>query len=378
MTKAQELGPIVYKVGRDLTLTEYEDIVRQLTQWFGISRVTKEPEKVARQKLDECCQGITGSGKVWSKMREADLATRIRAKCLYDIVEKKGVGATLEQLKEAKQHAKRKKAVGATKKTDSDEIGGAGTGVPLTSTEEKEWNRIYNGYLRQFPELRSISASGELKIVVDLQILADRFRAKIMGGKPLEIEGLTKITKELSDLKKALGIHADQLSKRTKPKTESTIGAAVLKLEAMGDYRDIRSRFQLEELLQLWQMYNSPSADGLGYQLDDVGFFGQTRCRTCECAGCGKRNAMGFDVEEIQAYLLKTGALEPLPDPVMLEPPVEFGWDSQGVMEESVEETTTSTTSHDSEDPDDTAFTTTVEQVEEFVDKAQKGEQSGL
>lgn len=343
MTKPQELGPLVYEVGRDLTLTEYEDIVQQLTEWFTVSRKTTEPGLLARQALEECRKGLTSKGETWKRMTEADLATRIRAKCLYDIEQRRGLGATLEQLKDAKDRAKRKKvAKGWDPKRKRDAfiapeveniLGpdavkyGDSPHVLLSSKEEQEWHRLYQGYLKQFPELRSINASSELKIIVDLQILADRYRMRVLSGKAVEVENLTKLTKELADLKKALGIHPDQIAKRVKPKTEATIGAAAAKLEAMGDYREIRARFFLEELLQLYQMYNSPRADGLGFQLDAPGFFGQTRCRTCECAGCGKRNAAGFDVAEIEAYLIAQGALEILPPAAEPEEPaVTMGW----------------------------------------------------
>lgn len=341
MTKPKELGPIVYEVGVDLTLTEYEDLVQQLTEWFRVSRNATDPEALARRMLDECRKGIKADGTAWAKMKDADLNTRIRAKCLYDPVQRKGLGVTREQLKARKERAKRKKAAGTwdpKRKRDplipaeTEEILGPKAAqygdqphLLLSGKEEVEWHRLYQGYLKQFPELRSINASSELKIVVDLQILADRYRHRVLAGKSVDVENLTKITKELADLKKALGIHPDQIAKRVKPKTEATIGEAVAKLEAMGDYREIRARFLLEELLQIYQMYHSPRADGLGYQLDEAGFFGQTRCRTCECSGCGKRNAVGFSVEEIEAYLLEQGALEALP-PLEPEEPVETKW----------------------------------------------------
>lgn len=339
----EEVGPLVYEVGKDLTLSEYEDIVQQLTDWFAVSRSTAEPGLLARRLLDECCRGVTSKGATWKRMTEADLATRIKVKCLYDIEKREGLGPTREQLKEAKSQAKRRKIAKGwdpKRKRDPhipDEVElvlgpsavkyGDNPHILLSSKEEAEWHRLYQGYLKQFPELRSINAASELKIVIDLQILADRYRTKVLSGKAVEVENLTKITKELSDLKKALGIHPDQIAKKVKPQTESSVGAAVAKLEAMGDYREIRARFLLEELLQVYQMYASPRADGHGYQLDEVGLFGQTRCRTCECSGCGKRNAMGFSIEEVEAYLVKQGALEPLtPDEAeVVEEPVKMG-----------------------------------------------------
>jgi len=354
---SKDVGPIVYEVGKDLTLTEYEDYVQQLTDWFAVSRKTTEPGLLARRLLDECCRGITSKGTTWKKMTEADLETRIRAKCLYDVKARRGLGATLEQLAEKKKQAQaRKVAKGWDPKRKRDKfipeevenvLGpnaikyGDSPHVLLSTKEEAEWHRLYQGYLKQFPELRSINASSELKIVIDLQILADRYRTRVLEGKAVEVENLAKITKELSDLKKALGIHPDQIAKRAKPKTESSIGAAAAKLEAMGDHREIRARFFLEELLQVYQMYHSVRADGLGHQLDEVGFFGQTRCRTCECSGCGRKNAAGFSVEEIEAFLLKEGALEPLPEPEPEpEPEIPVGWEPSATVEEPTAEET--------------------------------------
>jgi hypothetical protein len=128
------------------------------------------------------------------------------------------------------------------------------------------------------------------------------------------VEELAKITKELATLKSALGIHADQISRRVKPKTDSTIGEASLRLEQLGDARELRARFFLEGLLQAYQQYVTPSADGLGYQLDEDLFFAETMCRTCACAKCGHRNVAGFSADEVEQTLVKRGLLEPLED----------------------------------------------------------------
>lgn len=315
--------PIVYTIGQDIAQTQYDQLIQALGDWFAKSRKTREPVLLARQLVDQCLQGKTTEGQPWFGAASSTLADRIRIKCRFDMDKMQPLLRADERTR-ARKERKREK-VRQDKKKDAllpDEVAkvlgadapkyGDNPHVHLSTEEAKEWHRQHAAYLQQFPELRSVNASSELALVCDLQILAARYRHKALMGQAIAVEELARITKELATLKSALGIHPDQIAKRVKPKTDTTIGAAAARLEALGNYRELRARFQMEEWIQLLQMYYTPRADGRGYQLDEAGFYAATKCRTCHCPHCGSRNAAGFAVEELEDILIERGHLVPL------------------------------------------------------------------
>lgn len=322
---AQYRDPVKYEVGKDISPEQYAEALVKIADWFTESRSTKEPALRAKLLFQECLDGKTRDGRPWFGAGQASLTDRVKIKCRFDL-------DTMKPLRTASEARKKRKAREAErarerKKKDPmlpDEVAevlgkdavkyGSNPHVHLSTDEAEAWQKLYDAYLQQFPELRSVNASSELKIVCDLQVLADRYRMSALSGKAVAVEELAKITKELATLKSALGIHPDQIAKRVKPKTEATISAAALRLEEMGNSRELRERFFLEQMMQMYKMYSTRSADGLTYQLDEDKFFSQTMCRTCECASCGQRNVAGFKVEEIEDLLVREGILEPLDD----------------------------------------------------------------
>jgi hypothetical protein len=155
-------------------------------------------------------------------------------------------------------------------------------------------------------------------MLVDLHVVHERNRLKLIKGERVDPVAMASNTKLMTDLKKAMGIHPEQLIKRTAGDSKATIADAAGKFDAMPPA--LRDQMWLEELLLLFQQYHTPSPreDGDGYQLDDIGLFGQTRCRTCACSKCGQKNFVGINIDEVTDYLAKKGTLEEL-EP---EPPV--------------------------------------------------------
>lgn len=330
--------PTKYTVGPDGTISEerYQIIVAGLTDWFAKSRRTPEPGMTARQELDECLHGIKKDGSPWHGAWNATLAARVKIRCRYDIERMSGIetGSDLQKRKKERERLrlaeKRKQRRGDDLLTpelqaqmekqnlDARKLAKYGDDptVFLSTKEMENWNDYKASYVQQFPtELGSIAAQAELQTLCDLHILNDRHRLKLLEGKAVDPQERINVVKQLDTLKTSLGIHPNQLAKRVQSKVDTSIGAAAAKLEGMSDdWRKLKARFWLEEMLQFYQMYVEPSADGLSYQLDEVGLYGATKCRSCECAACGQRNAVGFKIDEIEDYLVKKGVLKPLLD----------------------------------------------------------------
>ena len=317
--------PIAYAVGTDMPQAQYDEVLLKLVDWFAESRQTKEPLAAARQALKECLDGVTADGKPWFAASNASLLSRIRMKCRFDIGAMEPIRKGQEKWKlrkeKEKERQQRKRAKAQEDDLIPDELRdglkksakyGDDPHVFLSSAEERRWRELKTEYVRQFPELDTVNASAELAILLDLHILAERQRMNVLQGKKVDPEQRAALAKELQEVKKALGIHPDQLAKRAKDKEGLTIGAAVARLEQMPDWRRLRQRFWAEELLQFFKMYMTPKADGQGYHLDEVGLFGLTKCYTCACAKCGQRNMRGLLVEEVETWLVKEGHLTPL------------------------------------------------------------------
>jgi len=318
---------IVYKVGEDISEEKYNELILKVGDWYAESRTKlKEPNVAARQALDCCLKGVKVSdpSQAWKGVETAPFATRVRIACRFDVEKME----PLRTVSEANRIKKEKQAARDAKKRQKSSIDpnipdevrkglqnsakyGDDPSVFLSSEEQKNWQKLHDEYVSQFPELGSINAAAELNSLCDLLIVSDRNRLKILKGEkvdPFEQKGLTD---QIVNLKKALGIHPDQLAKRVQSQTGGSIGELVKRLEEIPNWREIRDKFWVEEMLQVFQMYMTPSPreDLGGYQLDDIGLFGLTRCRTCACAKCGHRNYVGISIDEIEGKLVEEGVL---------------------------------------------------------------------
>jgi hypothetical protein len=198
------------------------------------------------------------------------------------------------------------------KKLAADATYGEDPLIFFTSIELERRSRLKESYLSDFPQLRSVASESKLDMLLDLTLLLERIRfrqAKDQKGKTEEYQ-IQQLTKQIVELEKALNIHPDQIAKQQKEKEGGTIGEAVRRLEESTPI-ELRERWLAEELLVLFQMYHTPSprSNMDGYQLDEVGLFGVTRCRTCSCPKCGNRNFAGLSIEEIEAWLAEKGFL---------------------------------------------------------------------
>jgi len=319
------VDPRKYAVGIDIPEQTYQDALLRIADWFAESRKTKEPALLAKQLFQCCLDGVTRDGKPWFAAATASLAARVRSMCRFDIEK-------MEPLRNASEKTRKKKDKERVRKERKrkdalqdplipDEVRadlrksakyGDNPHVFLSTEEEKNWRAMYDAYQQQFPELRTVNAEAELKSLCDLHTLSDRYRLKLLQGQVVSIEERAAVGDELQKIKKALGIHPDQLAKRSKTREDTSIGSAAARLDALNNWRELRARFWVEELLQIFQMYQSVTADGTGYQLDEIGLYGMTKCRTCACAKCGHRNYAGMSIEEIEQWLIQKGVLKPV------------------------------------------------------------------
>lgn len=324
--------PTVYVVGEDFTQEWYQELVLRVGDWLAETRKNlKEPNVAARQVLECCLRGVKPSdpSQQWRGVERATFAARVRIACRFDTEKMEGIRKASEKNKVRKEKEKNRNAEKRRKSMDDpnipDEIrkelqGSAKYGddprVFLSSEEANRWQDLHDGYVNDFPELATINAAAELNLLCDLLIVSERQRMKILKGEKVDPYDQKGVTEQIIQLKKALNIHPEQLAKRVQQQTAGTVGELVRRMEEMGIWAEIRDKFWVEELLMLFQMYNSPSPreNMGGYQLDEVGFFGQTRCRTCACAKCGHRNVMGLSQEEVEEFLKKRGVLQEIED----------------------------------------------------------------
>jgi hypothetical protein len=323
--------PIKYKVGEDISAERWQEIVLAVADWFAQTRTTKEPVLAAKQALQECLDGRTKEGQKWFAMARSSLELRIRSKCRFDITHMKPL-RTAREVKEGRAAGvrERMKKAAEQKKVDpfladerrrelqSDVVYGDDPLTHLSSREHENWKALKDDYIQNFPEeLGTMAAKGELDTLCDLHIMNERNRMRLLAGHAVDPKAMGAVVDQIDKLKTILGIHPNQIAKRVKSRSDTTLGAAAARLET-GEWRKIRQRFWAEEMIQLFQMYHTPTADGTDRQLNDVGLFGATRCRTCECTKCGTRNFVGIGIEEIEEYLVSQGHLvpEPTPEPV--------------------------------------------------------------
>jgi len=337
--------PVQYTVGVDITEERYREAIEKIADWFAQSRQTKEPVVLARQAMQECLEGKKKDGTKWFEMATATLTARVRSKCRFDLETMKPLLNASDRSKRKRQAERnrlaRKRAAGdpllppeIRKDLKKSATYGDDPRTQLTSDELANWKQWYQDYLKDFPEeLASTAARAELGALCDLHVLNDRYRLKMLSptGGTIDPQERKSIVDQIDKMKTSLGIHPNQVAKRVKDKASTTIGAATAQLEAMGDWRLIRAGNWIAELIQIYQMYHTPSADGLTHQLDEVGLFGLTKCRTCHCSKCGTKNFVGIAIEEIETYLTTRGCLTEVdpasPDPLV--PEAEEVWEDE-------------------------------------------------
>ena len=324
--------PMIYEVGTDVTPEKYQQAIEKIADWFAQTRNTKEPVAAAKYYLDCCLKGVLPKdGKSpWFAMATSTLSARVRSACRFDIDTMTPLMNATDKRRARKEREKvvakaRKEAATVDKnlpdeyrkKVAGEAVYGDDPLVFFTSAELERRARLKDAYLKDYPQLRSVASESKLDMLLDLNLLLDRIRfrqAKDQKGKTEEYQ-IQQLTKQIVELEKALNIHPDQLAKQQKEKEGGTIGEAVRRLEEANPV-ELRERWLAEELLVLFQMYHTPSPrqNMGGYQLDEVGLFGATRCRTCSCAKCGTKNYAGLNIEEIEAWLATKGFLRQIED----------------------------------------------------------------
>lgn len=330
--------PIVYEVGVDVSVETYNDLVRKVGDWFAKKRRTKDPASLAKLTIDACLKGVKPSdpSQVWSGAETATFAKRIRMACTFDMETMTPLvtASDLQKEKKDKEKAQQEKKKKAHQKDDNypkeyhqvtntgDLSYGDDPRAFFTPKELERRDYTRDGLLKQFPQIDNIAYEGDLNMLLDLMLLQERLRFRaLQSEKKNEVADveykMQSLTKQIVELKKAMGIHADQLAKLQKDKEGGSIGDAVRRLAEMGGYEAMRQQAFLEELILIFQMYITPSprTDMEGYQLDDIGLYGLTKTRLVHCPNCGEENWAGINIREIEAYLVEKGALKPRTTP---------------------------------------------------------------
>ena len=322
------MGVIQYEVGKDISLERYNEILAGVITWFEEFRPNADAEAEARHALECCLLGVQlKDGKTpWSKMAKSSFETRVRLATRFDPV-------TMEPRRSSKSPATQQNRVRqstrarelkriltenptypAKPKVADDPQYGENPLSMFSEVELLRRDKLKQGFLDDFPQLSSIAAQSKLDMLLDLTLMMDRLRFRQLKKQSVaEIEHqLNEISKQILSLEKALNIHPDQVAKQQREKEGGSVGEAARKLEESMPY-EVRERWFAEELIMMWQMFNqrSPRGNMGGHQLDEVGLFGLTRCRTCTCSGCGQKNFAGLNIEEIESYLVEHGHIVP-------------------------------------------------------------------
>jgi hypothetical protein len=319
---------IQYEVGKDVTQERYDAILAGVITWFKEYRPNVDHEREARHALECCLRGVQlKDGKTpWSKMAKASFEVRVRMATRFDpeTMEPRRVAASPGvKTARVKQNARAKELrrimtdnptyPSKPKNPDEPKYGEN----PLSMFSDAELlrrDKLRQGFLDDFPQLSSVAAQAKLDMLLDLTLLMDRLRFRQLKEQSVTAieEQLSEISKQILALEKALNIHPDQVAKQQREKEGGSVGEAARKLDEAVPY-EVRERWFAEELIMMYQMYHqrSPRGNMGGYQLDEVGLFGLTRCRTCACSGCGQRNFAGLNIEDIETYLTEHGHIVP-------------------------------------------------------------------
>lgn len=317
--------PVVYEVGKDISPERYNEILVALTDWVREYRAKeREPGTWAKMRLDECLNGTKMDGSPWLDMDTASLRSRVLSKLRFDIdtMQPRRSASQKQRAKKEKEKDRLMRKKFAKKddpllpdtlreKWQKEFKYGDDPNVMKTEAEHREWERLREAYIEEFPELGTINAEAELWALCDVHIEMARYRAMRAAKQKFDPELEQACYKRLIDMKKALGIHPEQLAKRTKTKTAFSVAEAVLRLEGMGDsWIEKRDQAAMEEFLQIYKMYNTPNADGSGYQLDEIGLFALTRCRPIPCPSCGTVHVFGLEIDQIEKWLTGRDLIE--------------------------------------------------------------------
>lgn len=360
--------PTVYEIGVDLPEARYHELVQRVGDWFAEIRSTKEPVAAARAAIDACLRGVKPSDGTtpWDAAATASLAKRIRMACRFDLDTMQPLRTGTEKTKKKKEQAKlRKERLKAAATVDpnypaeyhasqaeaataalADALGAPAAGYdyakigladrntrldgrtarpgdrtygddPLeffTTAERARMEELRASYVHDYPELKGVASQAKLDMLLTLTLLMERLRFRAAKGEKTQaIEfQIQQLTKQIVELERALDIHPDQVRKRQKEREGGTIGEAVRRLEEQVSPA-LLQRWLAEELILAFQSFHTPSPrdDRGGYQLDEVGLYGATRCRVTTCPECGTKQFAGFTVEEVEAWLVANGYLVP-------------------------------------------------------------------
>lgn len=331
--------PIIYKVGEDINQEQYNELVQKIGDWFSEIRNTKEPVKLAKMTLEACLKGVkpTDPLSIWDSAATATLAKRVRMACRFDMDTMTPLRTASDQARVRKQQKKdreREKQQEAkvdpnypAEFRDLDPTYGDDPAVFFTSRELAIREERRAAMVTQFPQLDNAAQGPKLDMLLDLHLLFERlrFRNAAAGAKKDQVKATEKemqdYTKQIIDLEKALGIDPVSVDKMQKKKEGGSIGDAVRRFEEMGNYRELRDKLFAEELILSYQAYMRPSprTDMDGYQLDDVGLFGITKCRVVTCPKCQTQVFGGFTVQEIEEWLIQKGFLKQVSEPPVVE-----------------------------------------------------------
>lgn len=337
MPSRSKLTPtvVVYKVGEDITNEHYDTTLVNLARWFEQRSDIREPLAKAKQVLDRVLAGKKPSdGTVWLRAGQSTIAARLKMAANFDYEKQTGIESSLQRaaprtglMKDegtvkrlATQREHKRNDMGYGSEYLDLEKAGYGDSVLsfFTSAENARRTTLYDGYIKQFPQLDNIAAQSKLDLLLDLMLLVERVRFRQADPRKNSVKAseseIQTLTKQVVELEKALGIHPEQLAKQQKAVEGGSVGDAVRRMYEMGGSQDLRDLALMEELLLLYQAYQQPSprSNTGGHQLDDIALWGATMCRTCVCPKCSQKNFAGFSIEEIETWLVGKGVLEPM------------------------------------------------------------------
>lgn len=308
--------PRVFSVGpnpeNDFTADEIDLLVYKVRDWFAsdeCDRNYSNPLKEAKDKIEQCLQATTATGKIWLKAPDR-FEDRVKVKTLFDMEEGNHISQERAKTVLAKQNEAHRQALAQARQT------GQGPGTATVESLQKYQQNLQKEILDAYPELDTPVHKPNVTRLAMLYTEQERIRMDLPGssGKARRdhIETLSLLERTIKDAMKALSIYPDQLMRRMNQQRSGSVGDLVEQIGEDADFKDREKRWALTLALQLWWMTKHPNGKKTGPQIHDFEMWHLTRTRPIryKCK-CGHESIIveGFTPEELRDYLVDHGVL---------------------------------------------------------------------
>ena len=212
------IEPRVYVEGVDFTRDQYQSWILAIGDWFHARKPTlPKPMETAKRYVDACIKGVRPKdGKtIWAGAEMSTLEKRIRQACRFDVTTMKPLLTKYDRTRKRRQEkqerlnkAKRGRTVDPHLPEEVRVLGrkqatyGDDPTIFLSRKEHERWLALKAEYVEQFPELTAVSAEAELHFLLDLVILSERQRIKMLNGEQIDMRSYQQVVDTIASTAK--------------------------------------------------------------------------------------------------------------------------------------------------------------------------------